>query len=40
MREFVFECVDLMDVHMWWMLPSSIVIGVVAVIILNKKGWL
>lgn len=40
MREFVFECVDLMDIHMWWMLPASIIVSVVVVFILNKKDLL
>ncbi len=40
MREFVFECVELMDIHMWWMLPISIVVSVVVVFILDKKNLL
>lgn len=40
MKEFVFECVDLMDIHMWWILPSSVIISVLVVFILNKKGLL
>jgi len=40
MREFIFECVELMDIHMWWMLPISIVVSVITVFILNKKGLL
>jgi hypothetical protein len=40
MREFIFECVKLMDIHMWWMLPASIVTSVVIVYFLDKKGLL
>ncbi len=40
MADFILDCVQLMDEHMWWMLPTSIVTAVVAVIFLDKKGWL